>query len=76
MIKIVPKDNKKGVNSIIILGAWLIWKHRNACVFEGAEPSTASLLRAFDEERHLWCLAGAKGLRRLGLVVVLSRMCA
>ena len=24
---------------MIMLGAWVIWKHRNACVFEGASPS-------------------------------------
>lgn len=31
----VSEEVKKGVNSIIILGAWLIWKHRNVCVFDG-----------------------------------------
>jgi hypothetical protein len=32
-IKRVKKEDRKGVNSLIILGAWMIWKHRNACVF-------------------------------------------
>jgi hypothetical protein len=31
--KRVPKEKKKGFNTLIILGAWL------ACVFEGANPS-------------------------------------
>ena len=26
---------KMRVNSIIILGSWLVWKHRNYCVFDG-----------------------------------------
>ena len=32
-IKRVKKEDRKGVNSLIILGARMIWKHRNACVF-------------------------------------------
>jgi hypothetical protein len=31
---------RKGLNSLIILVAWEIWKHRNACVFEGVVPCT------------------------------------
>uniref|UniRef100_K4A1A3 Uncharacterized protein n=1 Tax=Setaria italica TaxID=4555 RepID=K4A1A3_SETIT len=29
---------KKGLNFLIALGAWIIWKHRNDC-FSGASPS-------------------------------------
>jgi hypothetical protein len=32
-IKRVKKEDRKGVNSLIILDARMIWKHRNACVF-------------------------------------------
>ncbi|WVZ76816.1 hypothetical protein U9M48_024747 [Paspalum notatum var. saurae] len=35
----VPKEKRKGFNSLVILVAWTIWKHRNACVFEGLSPS-------------------------------------
>jgi hypothetical protein len=35
MMRRVKKEHKKGVNTLIILGAWTIWKYRNACVFEG-----------------------------------------
>ena len=31
----VSEEVQKGVNSIIILAAWLVWKHRNVCVFDG-----------------------------------------
>ena len=44
--KRVPKEKKKGFNTLIILGAWLLWKYRNACVFEGASPSMNDLLVA------------------------------
>jgi hypothetical protein len=37
-IKATPKEIRKGLNSLIILVAWELWKHRNACVFEGASP--------------------------------------
>lgn len=38
-IKGLPKDTKKGLNSLIILGAWELWKRRNHCAFEGGSPS-------------------------------------
>jgi hypothetical protein len=28
----LPKNQRKGLNSLIIFGAWMLWKHRNACV--------------------------------------------
>jgi hypothetical protein len=49
------------------MGAWIIWKHRNACVFEGAAPSVTSIIREFKDEHSLWCLAGAKKLQGLEL---------
>ena len=53
---------KKGLNSLISLGAWMIWNHRNKCVFDGQTPCLPSILRQADDERRLWALAGAKGL--------------
>jgi hypothetical protein len=35
----VPKEARKGLNSLIILVAWEIWKHRNSCVFDNKRPS-------------------------------------
>ncbi|KAL6626203.1 hypothetical protein ACP70R_029929 [Stipagrostis hirtigluma subsp. patula] len=68
-MKKVPKQQKKGVNSLIILGSWIIWKHRNACVFEGASPSVTTILSELKDEHSLWCMAGAKKLRGLDLVI-------
>ena len=63
----VPKDLRKGLNSLIILVAWEIWKHRNSCVFDGATPSIIEVLRQFRDEYKLWCLAAAKKLQPLQL---------
>ena len=58
----VSGDTRKGLNSLIILGAWTIWKVRNDCVFNGATPTITTALTRAREEAHLWSLAGAKGL--------------
>ena len=63
--KKIQKDKRKGFNTLVILGAWIIWKHRNACVFEDARPSLDNLFQAFKDEYHLWCLAGAWSLNSL-----------
>jgi hypothetical protein len=34
-VRRVPKEKRKGLNSLIILVIWFLWKHRNACVFDG-----------------------------------------
>jgi hypothetical protein len=56
---------KNVLDSLIILGAWILWKHRNKCVFDGCSPSVTVSLRAVDEERAKWEIAGAKGLSHL-----------
>lgn len=63
----VHKSKRKGFNSLVILGAWSIWKHRNGCVFEGASPCVDQVLQCFKEEKYLWNLAGARGLSSHGL---------
>ncbi|GJN00252.1 hypothetical protein PR202_ga17669 [Eleusine coracana subsp. coracana] len=63
----MPKERKKGMNYVIILGAWILWKHRNPCVFDNVSPSITAALRMFKDEHHLWCLAGARRMQALGL---------
>jgi hypothetical protein len=45
----LPKDPKKGLNSLIILVVWELWKHRNFCVFEGGSPSIQLVLQNVKE---------------------------
>lgn len=53
---------KKCFNSLLISGAWIIWKHRNRCVFDGCSPNLDVALQAAREEAVCWSMAGAKGL--------------
>jgi hypothetical protein len=61
--KRVQKQHKKGFNSLVILVAWCIWKHSNACIFYGTPPSVPTCLQLIKEEAAIWCKAGAAGLR-------------
>jgi hypothetical protein len=61
----VPKNQKRGFNSLVILVAWWLWKHRNECVFDGASPNISISMQHIHEDVVLWGLAGAKDLRRL-----------
>jgi hypothetical protein len=58
----VANHLKKGFNSLVILGAWSIYKHRNKCVFDNCNPSLAAALQAAREEALCWSLAGDKAL--------------
>ena len=56
---------EKGLNSLIILGAWTLRTHSNRCVFYGASPSVSRAMVSASEELHLWGLAGARGVNHL-----------
>lgn len=51
----------------MVLVASELWKHRNACVFQGSRPAVQSVAQAVMDEGRLWCLAGAAVLRGLVL---------
>jgi hypothetical protein len=55
----------KGLNSLVILGAWTLWKHRIRCVFDGAAPIMVVALTQAEEEPKVWELAGAKRITYL-----------
>jgi hypothetical protein len=58
----VHGHHRKGFNSLVVLGAWVIWKHRNLCVFNGLKPSVPTTLQMAREEALVWTVAEAKRL--------------
>ena len=48
-----PSPARKGMASLIILTAWWIWKHRNACIFDGEQPSTSRLSGIIRDEARI-----------------------
>jgi hypothetical protein len=58
----VLNHHKKGFNALVALVAWWIWKHRNACVFDGIAPSVSVVLQNIKDEAVVWCRAGVSGL--------------
>lgn len=65
----MTKEKRKGFHSVVILGSWLLWKQRNACVFEVANPNVNGLVKQFEDEFHLWEMTGARCLAALSRVV-------
>ena len=61
----LPKEKRKGFNSLVILVAWILWKHRNGCVFEGLNPSVSLVCQEVGSESEIWCLAGNTALEEL-----------
>jgi hypothetical protein len=59
---VVNGDLQKGLNSLIILGAWTLWRHRNDCVFNGKSPQLLVTLTMAGHDLWCWSMAGAKGL--------------
>ena len=61
----MPKEKRKGLNSLIILVVWSLWEHRNACVFDGRHPSVSAICQEVEAESRLWVMAGDKVLHEL-----------
>jgi hypothetical protein len=51
-----------GFNTLVVLGAWTLWKARNDVVFNGITPRVDRTFLLAQEKSELWMLAGAKGL--------------
>ena len=62
--KRMPKENRKGFDSLIMIVCWHLWKHRNGMVFgPRREVSTVATFtsQVFDE-LQTWVRAGGTGV--------------
>jgi hypothetical protein len=59
----VPKLQRKGFNSVVLLVAWRLWRHRKTCVFYGTSPSISRNIEDIKDDAKLWGLAGAAGFQ-------------
>jgi len=66
-LKNIAKEMRKGFNSLAILVAWKIRKHRNECVFNGANPSASLVLQSVANESVICCSAGACALAKISV---------
>lgn len=58
------KKQSKLVVGLLVLGAWMILRHKNEC-FNGAAPNVQVVLIEKFIEGNFWCMASAKGLAQL-----------
>jgi hypothetical protein len=58
-----PKQPRKGLATMTLLTAWMIWKQCNECTFDNARPNHTSTMSRIKVEAILWARAGALGLR-------------
>ncbi|WVZ92778.1 hypothetical protein U9M48_038818, partial [Paspalum notatum var. saurae] len=68
-----PKEQRKGLNSLVILVAWSLWKHRNRCVLDGLQPAVSVVVQDVVDLGRLWVAAGAAGLRDTRLSCVFEK---
>ncbi|GJM92867.1 hypothetical protein PR202_ga09373 [Eleusine coracana subsp. coracana] len=63
--KRAEKEIQKALNSMVILVASAIWKHRNRVVFDARRPMVQLLILEIKDEARAWATTGARKLRQL-----------
>lgn len=58
----IPKERRKGFDSLALLIVWMLWRERNSRVFERSAVVARELYRRISDEVELWKLSGARGL--------------
>jgi hypothetical protein len=56
----VPKDLRKGFDSLVLLMSWHMWKQHNSCVFDNAASSASLERRMMLEEGNEYGTGGGQ----------------
>jgi hypothetical protein len=63
--KLLPKELRRGFDSLFLLVGWQLWKERNDRTFNREASSAAQVVQKVLQEIALWGAAGYKHLRTL-----------
>ena len=61
----VPADVRRGMDCLVLLVCWFLWKERNHRVFDAISGLPNALLAALVEEGNNWIGAGNSNLATL-----------
>jgi hypothetical protein len=65
LVSWLRRSNEGGCNTLITLGKWIMWKHRNRYVFDDLSPCMGAVLSQVAQEMEAREMVGAKGLTQL-----------
>ena len=60
--KRIPRDTRKGFDSLVVLVSWLLWKERNNRTFDRRARTAQEMQAEVVDEIVMWIQAGYKGL--------------
>jgi len=63
--KQLPKQIRRGFDSLFFIVGWNLWKERNARTFDRSSRQLAVVLQDILDEASLWMAAGFRGLRAI-----------
>ena len=58
----IPRDARKGFDSLVVLVSWLLWKERNNRTFDRRARSAREFQAAVCDEIVMWIQGGFKSL--------------
>ena len=68
--KRVPKSQRRGFDSVVVLTAWCLWKERNSRFYNRNSKTVQEVLQAIKNEALDWVAAGNSALASLLNLVV------